>query len=70
MTVAELKRTVDESTAEERLFLAAYLRHKMHGHEEGEAAELEEQMRRMDAGDTIPLATVRRLHEDLLDAGA
>jgi hypothetical protein len=70
MSVAELKRAVDESTPEERLFLAAYLHHKMHGDEATEAADLEEHMRRMDAGDKIPFATVRKLHDELLKAGA
>ncbi len=69
MSVAELKRTVDESTPEERLFLAAYLHHKLHPSEANEAADLEERMRLMDAGDKVPFSTIQKLHEDLTKAG-
>ncbi len=69
MSVADLKKTVDESTPEERLFLAAYLHHKLHPEQESEAADLENRMKQMDAGDKVPLSMVEKLHEELLKAG-
>ncbi len=69
MSVAELKHTVDQCSREERLFLAAYLQHKMHAPELSEAADLETRMSQMDAGDKIPFSNILKLHEELIKAG-
>jgi len=69
MSVAELKEQVDQLSAEDQYFLAAYLHHKLHANEKAEAEDLEERMRQMDGGDKVLLRTFLRIHEDLAKAG-
>lgn len=41
MSIAELKKIVDETTGEERVFLAAYLRHVERRHDPGHREKLD-----------------------------
>ena len=65
MSVAEMKRLVDAATSEERLFLEAYLDHLRRENDPSNGLELDDRMKRMDAGDKVSLARVMQLHEEL-----
>ena len=69
MSVAELKRIVDKTSTEERLFLQAYLDHLARAGDPANAADLSRRMREMDAGKKVTLALAKKLHESLLKQG-
>ncbi|MEK7678271.1 MAG: hypothetical protein AAB676_20770 [Verrucomicrobiota bacterium] len=69
MSVAELKRVVDDTTPDERLFLEAYLAHLHRRDDPANAADLARRMREMDAGKKVTLARARTLHQALLKQG-
>ncbi|MBI4660379.1 MAG: hypothetical protein HY735_16205 [Verrucomicrobia bacterium] len=69
MSVAELKRIVDETTDEERLFLEAYLAHLRRASDPANAADLSRRMREIEAGKKVTLAQARKLHQALLKQG-
>ena len=68
MSVAELKRVVDDTTPDERLFLEAYLAHLHRRDDPANAADLARRMREMDAGKS-DLGSGRTLHQALLKQG-
>jgi len=65
MKVAKLKRTIDELTLEERVFVIAYLQHLARVDDPAHKARLGERLRRMEQGRKITLAQAQRLHEAL-----
>jgi hypothetical protein len=69
MTLQELKRGIDESAPEDRLFLAAYLRHLAQKDDEAYRAELARRRDEMSAGKRFSIEQVRRVHENLRTEG-
>jgi hypothetical protein len=69
MSVVELKKVVDKSTPEERLFLEAYLLHLRRRDDPANAADLSKRMSEMDQGKKITLAKVKKLHQALVKQG-
>jgi hypothetical protein len=69
MSLAEAKRIVDEMSLEERLFLAAYLHHRLRADDPANRADLEERMRQVDAGNKVTLEQAWRLHSTLENEG-
>ena len=69
MSVTELKTVVDNSTNEERYFLQAYLDHLARQANPEHIRELDRHWEEMNAGEKVPLAEARRLHEELQSRG-
>ena len=69
MDASRLKRLVDEISQEERLFLAAYLHHRLRAEDPAHQADLEERMRQMEAGNKVTLEEAWRLHRALETEG-
>ena len=69
MSRAELKTLVDRSTQEERLFLAAYLRHLSTQDDAGLQHELAGAHREIEAGKRISLRQLKGLHLTLGKTG-
>jgi hypothetical protein len=67
--VDELKRRIDETSADERVALAAYFRHITRKDDPAYQAELFRLNQEIDEGKRVPLDQVLRLHESLKDAG-
>jgi hypothetical protein len=61
VSTTELKQIVDESTAEERLFLQAYLDHLPRVNDPANAADLSKRMREMDEGKKVTLAQAKAM---------
>ncbi len=69
MSRAELKSIVDRSSAEDRLFLAAYLQHLSARDDVSVSRELAEAHDEIDKGKKLGLAGLKRLHTSLVRAG-
>lgn len=69
MSVAELKKMVDQTTPEERLFLQAYLDHLARRDDPANAEDLFRRMKEIDSGKKVTLAQARKLHQALLKQG-
>ncbi len=65
MSTAEIKRTLDQMTAEERFFAASYLTVLMHRDDPEYRSLLAERMARMDAGKKVSLDEALRVHGEL-----
>ena len=65
MDSGRLKRLVDEISQGERLFLAAYLHHRLRAEDPVRRADLEERMRQMEAGNKVTLEEAWRLYRAL-----
>ena len=69
MTVDELKRGIEQSTPEQRLFLAAYLKHLARNDDPAYHAELTRLNKEIDEGKKFSLEQVKHLHETLKREG-
>ena len=69
MSHAELKSLVDRSSTEERLFLAAYLRHVSTGDDGSLQGELAGAHREIGGGRKVRLSQLQRLHQALTKTG-
>ena len=69
MSTLELKRTAENLTAEERVYLAAYLKHLARVDTPAYQAELTRLNNEIDTGKKFTLAQVQRLHEALQAEG-
>ncbi|MBM3883753.1 MAG: hypothetical protein FJ387_29280 [Verrucomicrobia bacterium] len=69
MSTAELKRTAESLNAEERVFLAACLKHLARVDDPAYRAELTRLNDELDAGKRFTLAQVQRMHEALQAEG-
>lgn len=69
MSLVEVKRIVDEMSQEERLLFAAYLHHRLRANDPANRADLEERMRRTEAGNKVTLEQAWRLHRALETEG-
>lgn len=69
MSVVELKKMVDQTTPEERMFLQAYLDHLARRDDPANAQDLTRRMKEMDAGKKVTLAQAKKLHQALLKQG-
>jgi hypothetical protein len=65
MGLIEVKRLVDQMSQEERLFLSAYLHHRLRAEDPANRADLEERMRQVEAGNKLTLEQAWHLHEKL-----
>jgi hypothetical protein len=65
VTVEELKRGIEESSPEERLLLAAYLKHLERKDDPAYKKELTRLNQEIDDGKKFTLEQVRHLHETL-----
>ena len=65
MSVTELKKTVENLTAEERVFLAAYLKHLSRVDDPAYQAELTRLNEEISTGKKFTLPQVLRMHEAL-----
>ncbi len=62
MSTAEIKRTLEQLTAEERFYAASYLTVLMHRDDPEYRGMLDERMTRMDAGRKISLDELLQAH--------
>ena len=69
MSSAELMQTADRLTGEERVFLAAYLKHLARVEDPRYQAELSRLDREVDVGKKYSLDQVQRMHDALLAEG-
>ncbi len=69
MSRAELTSLIDRSSTEERLFLAAYLRHLSTREDPGFQSELANAHREIEGGKKIGLLQLKRLHQTLAKTG-
>jgi hypothetical protein len=69
MSRAELKSIVDRSSAEDRLFLAAYLQHVAARTDATLQRELADAHQEIESGGKVRLSGLKRLHTSLVRAG-
>jgi hypothetical protein len=69
MKLDDLKKTIEELTAEERFFAMAYLKHLSQADDPAHRAMLGERMRRMDQGTKFTFEQAERLHDALSNEG-
>ncbi len=69
MSTADIKRTLEELTPDERFFAASYLTVLMHRDDLEYGTLLAERMDRMDAGQKVSLDEALRAHNDLESKG-
>jgi hypothetical protein len=69
MSTAELKQTAESRTAEERVFLAAYLKHLSRKDEPAYQADLTRLNDEIEGGKRFTLDQVQHLHETLKAQG-
>ncbi len=69
MKLEELIRGVDEASEEDRLALAAHLKHLERVNDPENAVDLDRRMREMDAGQKVSLEDAIRIHEELKAKG-
>lgn len=65
MSLQELKAGIEQSTPEERLFLAAYLKHLARKDDPAYRADLAQRIDEMKAGKRFSLDQVKRVHQSL-----
>jgi hypothetical protein len=69
MTVEQLKSGIEQSTPEERLYLAALIKHLARKDEAAYQSDLANLNREIDDGKRFSLAQFKRLHETLDSEG-
>ncbi len=69
MTVAEIKSGIEQSTLEERAYLAAFLKHLARKDDPAYQSELTRLNEEIDSGKKISLAQAKQLHETLKAEG-
>ena len=69
MSRTELIAVVDQSSAEDRLFLNAYIEHLARADDPENGCELDRRLERMRAGHEVNLEDARKLHEELAGRG-
>ena len=69
MWCADLTSLIDRSSTEERLFLAAYLRHLSTSEDPGLHEELAGAHREIEGGKKVGLRQLKRLHQTLAKTG-
>lgn len=69
MTVDDLRRGIEESTPEQRLFLAAFLKHLTRRDDPEYQKDLARLNQEIDEGKRFTLEQVKRLHETLTAEG-
>jgi hypothetical protein len=69
MSLAEIKETITEMSAEERLEIAALIAHLNRVDDPQYQAELDRRMSAMDAGRKNSVESLESRHRDLLDRG-
>jgi hypothetical protein len=65
MTVAEIKSGIEQSSSEERAYLAAFLKHLARKDDPAYQSELMRLNQEIDNGKKISLAQAKQLHETL-----
>ncbi len=69
MSRQELIEIVDRTSAEDRLFLQAYIEHLARVADSADGAELDQRLDAMRAGREVSLEEARRLHDALAAKG-
>jgi hypothetical protein len=69
MTVTEIQSGIEQSTAEERAYLAAFLKHLARRDDPAYRSELTRLNEEIDRGKKFSLAQAKRLHETLKAEG-
>jgi cytochrome c len=69
MSMVEVKETVAEMSAEERLEIAAFIAHLNRADSPEYQTELDRRMAAMDAGKKTSTQDMKRRHKDLLEQG-
>ena len=69
MSRAELIEIVDRTSPEDRLFLNAYIEHRVRADDPENGPELDRRLERMRAGQEVSLNDARKLHEELAARG-
>jgi hypothetical protein len=69
MTVAEIKSGIEQSSPEERAYLAAFLKHLARKDDPAYQSELTRLNQEIDSGKKISLAQAKQLHETLKAEG-
>jgi cytochrome c len=69
MSMVEVKETVAEMSAEERLEIAAFIAHLNRADSPEYQTELDRRMSAMDAGKKTSAQDLKRRHKDLLERG-
>jgi hypothetical protein len=69
MTVAEIKEGIEKSSAEDRAFLAAFIKHLARKDDPAYRTELTRLNEEIDRGKKYSLAQVKRLHQTLKTEG-
>jgi hypothetical protein len=69
MSMVEVKETVAEMSAEERLEIAAFIAHLNRADSPEYQTELDRRMSAMDAGGKTSAQDLKRRHKDLLERG-
>jgi len=65
MSVQDLKREIEASSEEDKLFLLAFLQHLVRRDDPAYKRLLAERVKEMQAGDKVSLSQFKRLHEAL-----
>jgi len=65
MSIPELKKMVEETSREERVFLAAYLRHLQRGEQEGHRDRLDQLCDEFSSGRRYSIGLASNLHDKL-----
>jgi len=65
MSVQDLKREIEASSEEDKLFLLAFLQHIIRREDPAYKKLLAERVKEMQAGNKVSLSQVKRLHEAL-----
>ena len=69
MSVADVKHQIDQMTADERFYVAAYLQHLANEDDPEYHAEVSKAERRMDAGKKVSLEELTSRHQALKNLG-
>ena len=69
MNATELRKTIDALSADERFFVAAYLRHLSRVDDPAYRAQLGDRMRRMNAGKRFTLEQALKIHAAMESEG-
>ena len=69
MNIQDLKREIEASSEEDKLFLLAYLKHLLRRDDPGYRRMLAERVHEIQLGNKISLAQVKHLHEAFNAAG-
>jgi hypothetical protein len=69
MSRTELVDMVDRAAPEERLFLQAYLEHRVRATDPDNGRDLDQRLESMRAGSEVSLEDARQIHEELAARG-